>query len=92
MGKSTLSPSSPRAEEQGRGMVHAGGARAAALGFGSGQEEGEKRKRDPRGRPPLDLGKGGPQGGDSWRRRSVGGGGHGGAAVGVDSGQGEEGE
>ena len=52
-------------------------------------------ERDPRGRfPPFDLGTGGPQGGDSWQQRSVGGGGHGGAAVGVDGGQGwvQEGE
>ena len=45
MGKSALSPSSPHAEEQGRGTALVGGARAAALGFGSGQEEGEKRVR-----------------------------------------------
>ena len=58
MGKSALSSSSPRAEEQGRGTALAGGARAAALVFGSGQEEGEKRKGDPRGRfPPSILGK-----------------------------------
>ena len=58
MGKSALSSSSPRAEEQGRGTALAVGARAAALGFGSGQEEGEKREGDPRGRfPPSILGK-----------------------------------
>ena len=71
---------------------------AAALGRRSGPGSGsgvrEKgRERDPQGvNSPFDLGKGGPQGGDSWRRRSVGGGGHGGAAVGLDGGQGEEGE
>ena len=59
MGKSALSSSSPRAEEQGRGRRVAGGARAAALGLGSGQEEGEKRERERlKGSiPPSILGK-----------------------------------
>ena len=93
MGKSALSSSSPRAKEQGRGRRVAGGTRAAALGLGSGQEEGEKRERGSRGSiPPLDFGEGGPQGGNPWRLAAVGGGGHGGTAVGLDSGQGEEGE
>ena len=83
----------PLALRKRGGGGHAGGARAAALGLGSDQEEGEKRERGSRGRfPPLDFGEGGPQGWDSWRRVAVGGGGHGDAAVGLAGGQGKEGE
>ena len=68
---------------------------------------GPRRRPGPRGRPvggakererlkgvdsPLDFGEGGPQGGNPWRRAAAGGGGHGGSAVGLDGGQGEEGE
>ena len=56
------------------------------------RENGRERPEGPI--PPFDLGTGGPQGGDSRRRRSVDGGGHGGAVVGVDGGRGwgQEGE
>ena len=67
-------------------------ALAGGLGLGGGREEGEKRERGSRGRFPLDFGEGGPQGGNPWQRAAAGGGGHGGAAVGIDGGQGEEGE
>ena len=68
-------------------------ALAGGLGLGGGREEGEKREREAQGvDSPLDFGEGGPQGGNPWRRVAAGGGGHGGAAVGLDGGQGEEGE
>ena len=54
--------------------------------------EGKGRERPKGSIPNLNLGKGGPQGRDSWRRRSAGGGDHGGAAVGLNGGQGEGGE
>ena len=56
------------------------------------RENGRERPEGPI--PPFDLGTGGPQGMDSRLRRSVGGGDHGGAVVGVDGGQGwgQEGE
>ena len=66
---------------------------------------GPRRRPEPRGRPggggereaqgvdsPLDFGEGVPQGGNPWWRAAVGGGGHGGATVGLDGGQGGEGE
>ena len=67
-------------------------ALAGGLGLGGGREEGEKRERLKGVDPPLDFGEGGPQGGNPWRRAAAGSGGHGGAAVGIDGGQGEEGE
>jgi len=75
-----------------------GASPATALGrrSGPGAALGEgKWERETRGADsPFDLGTGGPQGGNSRQRRLVGGGGHGGAAVGVDGGQGwgQEGE
>ena len=72
-----------------------GASPATALGrrSGPGAALGEGKGRETRGADsPFDLGTGGPQGGDSWRQRSIGSGGHGGAAVGVDGGQGKEGE
>ena len=56
------------------------------------REKGRERPEGPI--PPFDLGTGNPQSGDSRRRRSVDGGGHGGAVVGVDGGRGwgQEGE
>ena len=92
MGKSALSSSSPRAEEQGRGRARRrrpSGGSGARERPGGGGKEGEKLKGSI---TPLNFGEGGPQGRDSWRQVAAGGGGHGGAAVGLAGGQGEEGE
>jgi len=63
----------------------------AAWASGAAGRRG-KRERLKGSIPPLDFGEGGPQGGNPWRLAAVGGGGHGGTAVGLDGGQGEEGE
>ena len=80
--------------EQGRRLGLPVVANPAVQGQGGGRERGGKEEAGSRGRfpPPFDFGEGGPQGGVSWRRAAVGGGGHGGAAVGLAGGQGEEGE
>ena len=53
---------------------------------------GKERGRLVGSTPPSISGKKAPQGGEPWRRASAGGGGRGGAAMGLDGGQGEEGE
>jgi len=53
----------------------------------------EKGRERPKGSiPPFDFGEGSLQGEVSWRRVAAGGSGHGGAAVRLAGGQGEEGE
>ena len=81
-----------RGAARGRRRWPSPAALAGGLGLGGGREEGEKRERLKGSIPPLDFGEGGPLGGNPWRRAAAGSGGHGGAAVGIDGGQGEEGE
>jgi hypothetical protein len=86
MGIFALSSSSPRAEEQGRGVAHAGGTGPAAWRHGGGGEEGEWRSAAwgvdslPRfeGRQPVEVAL-------RWQV-AVGPDQHGGGAAGLNSG------
>ena len=72
MGKSAMSSSFSPCWEAGEGRWRAGGVphrRSGPRGRpGGGGKEGERLKGSI---PPLDFGKGGPQGGDLWRRAAA---------------------
>ena len=94
MGKKPFPLPSSFPQSRGGALGAPAAALASGLGLGAAGRRGKReREREAQGvDSPLDFGEGGPQGGDSWRRAAARGSDHGGAAVGLAGGQGEEGE